>query len=83
MLVSWKEVVAVVAVRLWPMLSIAAVVNSYFLRTDEQTTPSSLYLLTATSTSCAETSSIRSYVKLTRCSWTISTKSLFSSFRIA
>jgi hypothetical protein len=37
MLVPWKEVVAVVAVGLWSMLSIAAVVNNPFLMTAGQT----------------------------------------------
>ena len=60
MLVPWKEVVAVVAVGLWSMLSIAAVVNNPFLMTAGQTTPSSMYLLTAASPSCADTSSTRS-----------------------
>ena len=55
MLVPWKEVVAVVAVGLWSMLSTAAVVNNSFLMTAGQTTPSSMYLLTAASPSCADT----------------------------
>jgi hypothetical protein len=54
MLVPWKEVVAVVAVGLWSMLSIAAVVNNPFLMTAGQTTPSSMYLLAAASPSCAD-----------------------------
>ena len=59
MLVPWKEMVAVVAVGLWSMLSIAAVVNNPLLMTAGQTTPSSMYLLTAASPSCAGTSSTR------------------------
>ena len=46
MLVPCKEMVVVVAVGLWSMLSIAAVVKQLFLRTGGQTTPSSSYLLT-------------------------------------
>ena len=59
MRVPWKEVAAVVAVGLWSMLSIATVVNNPFLMTAGQTTPSSMYLLTAASPSCADTSSTR------------------------
>jgi hypothetical protein len=46
MLVPWKEVVAVVAVGLWSMLSITAVVNNPFLVNAGQTTPSFMYLFT-------------------------------------
>jgi hypothetical protein len=60
MLVPWKEVVAVVAVGLWSMLFITAVVNNPFLVNAGHTTHSSMYLLTAASPSCADTSSTRS-----------------------
>ena len=59
MRVPWKEVVAVVAVGLWSIMSIATVVNNPFLMTAGQTTPSSMYLLTAASPSCADASSTR------------------------
>lgn len=52
MMVLWKEVVAVVAVGLWSMLSMADVVKSPIPRTGEQTTPSSTYLLTWISRQC-------------------------------
>lgn len=51
MRVPWNDDVAVVAVGLWSMLSIAAVVNSPFLRGDGQITPSAMYLLMAASPS--------------------------------
>ena len=49
MLVPWNEDVAVVAVGLWSILSIADVVNKDFLKTLGHTTPSALYFPTAAS----------------------------------
>ena len=43
MLDPWNDVFAVVAVRLWSMLSTAEVINNFFLKTGVQTTPSSTY----------------------------------------
>lgn len=60
MLVPLKEVVAVVAVGLWSMLSIATAVKSPFLRTEGHHS-SSIYLPVAASPYYAETSSSLSY----------------------
>ena len=72
-----KEVVAVVAVGLWSILSIAAVMKSPLLRIEGHNTPSSWYLLTAASPKWAEIASTLSYETLNPWSWSSCTRIFF------